>query len=320
MKLSIIVPVYNCKDKIIRLLSSVLSSDAEFELICVNDGSTDNTVSIIESFHDRRLVVYSKENQGTFKTWQYGLSKASGDYVTIFDQDDYVDSDCIDVIFRLIEENSADVFFSPYYFEKEDGTKKPGHLPFKEGLYKDKELETIRPVLLSGRVPYAKFSKVIRKEVLQDQVMNTYSGTVTDFEDWLTMIQVFGRISSIYISNRAYYHYILYSNTNSVSKSTRSYRKNFNSLLTMVDFLQESTYVRLNSEKIDMIYFYACRILLNKCIKIKEFSLARQILHDERFERGLKKANIPKYEKLLLSMKKANIYYCCYLLKKMLGN
>lgn len=79
-----------------------MKSQKDFEVICVNDGSTDNSLSILQSYQDDRVTVYSKKNEGVFKTWQYGLTKAKGDYVTIFDDDDYIDSEYIDVIYDFI--------------------------------------------------------------------------------------------------------------------------------------------------------------------------------------------------------------------------
>ena len=316
MKLSIIVPVYNCEDKIGRMLDSILSYDEEFEIICVNDGSTDNTLQVLKKYKDKRINIYTKENGGTFKAWQYGLQYAIGEYVCIMDQDDYVDKEGFSIVFDFINNIKADVLFTPYYLEQENGNNKIVAIPFNEGLYRGKKLERIRAKLCSGLVPYAKFSKVIRKKVLEEQVKNTYQGYIQDFEDWLTMIQVLSTIDSLYIKNKAYYHYIQYNNSNSGSKSTKSYRKNYKSLHNMISFLDDNSYSVLDNECIDSIYFYASRILIYKCIKIKEFSLANKILKDKRFLNFIPKANLGSYERIMLRLNNARLIYLLYITKK----
>lgn len=316
LKLSVIIPIYNCEKLIHKLLDSLLSSNISFEIICVNDGSTDNTLEVLEQYNDNRLKIYSKENAGTFKAWQYGLSKANGEYVTIMDQDDNIDSNYISFINEFIKTINADVLFTPYYIEKESGEKKIVNIPIHEGLYRGENIERIRNRLCDGSVPYAKFSKVIRKQVLDEQVKNTYEGTITDFEDWLTIIEVFSKIKSLCIVNRPFYHYIQYSNTNSVSKSTKSYRKNYDSMKAMISFLSKSNYSRLSDDTVESIYFYASRIILNKCIKIKELSLADEILNDQKFKQYVFKSNLKLYEKMLLKNSNALLIYYLYVIKK----
>ncbi len=317
MKLSIIVPIYNISNKIHILLDSVLKSELDFEVICVNDGSTDDTLAVLESISDNRLIVLTKKNEGTFKTWQYGVKKSSGEYVTILDQDDYIDEDYIQFIFDFIENIKADVLFTPYYVEDENGNKRCEQLPLEEGLYEGSNLNRIRRRLISGMVPYGKFTKVISSKILKEQIENTYQGDVRDFEDWLTMIQVFGKINSLYISHKPFYHYIQHNNGNSVSKSTISYRKNYASLKNMMDFLTVSNYVKLDNNVLDMIYFYSSRIILNKCTKISEVSLADEILKNKRFNKCIRYSNIKLYEKIILLTRNAKLYILCYRIRKL---
>ena len=121
MKLSIIVPTYNAEKSIKRLLDSILNSSFDFEVLCINDGSTDGTLSVLEGIQDTRLKVFTKENEGPYKAWQYGLKQSCGEYITILDSDDYADSDYIPTIFEFIDNIRADVLATPYFIEKENG-------------------------------------------------------------------------------------------------------------------------------------------------------------------------------------------------------
>lgn len=93
MKVSIIIPVYNCEKYIEACISSVLKITAyDWELILVDDGSKDSSGDICESFanKDSRISVYHQKNSGPSAARNFGLTKASGEYVRFVDSDDEV--------------------------------------------------------------------------------------------------------------------------------------------------------------------------------------------------------------------------------------
>ena len=92
MKLSVIIPAYNVEKYISECLDSVLVTKKEIEVIIVDDGSKDNTLSICEDYSkkDSRVKVYSKPNGGVSSARNYGLEKVSGDYIIFVDSDDYL--------------------------------------------------------------------------------------------------------------------------------------------------------------------------------------------------------------------------------------
>lgn len=93
---SIIIPVYNSANTIRECLESIVSqSFSDFEVIIVNDGSTDNTEEIIKSFseNDTRIKLYSFPNSGVSETRRRGISLATGEYILQVDSDDTINSD-----------------------------------------------------------------------------------------------------------------------------------------------------------------------------------------------------------------------------------
>ena len=301
MKLSVIIPVYNAANKIHIMIDSIIKSKLDFEVICVNDGSKDNSVNVIENYNDERIKVLTKENEGTFKAWQYGLKYASGEYVTIFDQDDYIDEGYIEYIYYFMDNIKADVLITPYYIEEESGENYVCEIGLEDGLYQEKDLYKIKDRILGGLIPYAKFTKVIKREVLQKQVKCTYQGQLRDFEDWLTMVEVFDFSDSIFIKNQSYYHYIQYSN--SVSKSTLSYRKNFDSLKKIMNVMRTKTYKKIDNNNYKSFCFYALNILLNKCLSIEEYDLAKEIIEMDIYHNQVLYSNIKKLKGFILYTK-----------------
>lgn len=96
MKLSIIVPVYNVEKYLAKCLESLLSQDTEdYEVIVVNDGSTDDCPQILEGFHSPRLRVFSKPNGGQSSARNFGLERARGEYVFFVDSDDFISDYCL---------------------------------------------------------------------------------------------------------------------------------------------------------------------------------------------------------------------------------
>lgn len=313
MKLSIIIPVYNAEKYLNTLMQSILKSQKDFEVICVNDGSTDNSLSILQSYQDDRVTVYSKKNEGVFKTWQYGLTKAKGDYVTIFDADDYIDSEYIDVIYDFINNIGGDMMYTPYFIETENGDKYVSKLPFQDGIYSDENLNKLRKLLISGKVPYSKTTKIIKKSILEEQVRNTYQGVLKDFEDWLTIIPVFNNIKNLYVSNVAYYHYVQH--LNSVSKTTTSYEDNYDALIIVCKFLMENKYSNLSTDDILSIYFYGSKSIIYRSIKIKEFHLAKRILKSEDFHNFIRLSNLSDLEKILLYIGNPRLIFVGYCIR-----
>ncbi|MEK8181048.1 glycosyltransferase family A protein [Flavobacterium buctense] len=87
---SIIIPVYNKEKFVFKTLKSILAQTySDYEIIIVNDGSTDNSETIIQSFKDHRIQYFSKENEGVAVARNYGLAKARGEYICFLDADDF---------------------------------------------------------------------------------------------------------------------------------------------------------------------------------------------------------------------------------------
>ena len=93
VKISVIIPVYNSEKYLERCLKSVIYQTYEnLEIICVNDGSEDNSLEILEDFKkkDERVKIISTENKGQSHARNKGLKESSGDYVSFIDSDDWV--------------------------------------------------------------------------------------------------------------------------------------------------------------------------------------------------------------------------------------
>lgn len=124
-KISIIVPVYNVEEYLQQCLDSIVSQSLkDIEIICVDDGSTDNSAKILDEIgaKDSRIKVVHKENAGYGAAMNVGLDMAIGEYVGIVESDDYVLPQMYETLYNAAVENDLDMVKSDayYWIEKEN--------------------------------------------------------------------------------------------------------------------------------------------------------------------------------------------------------
>lgn len=102
--LSIIIPTYNSSKYIIRCINSIISQSTklEYEIIVVNDGSTDNTEEVLSNIGDNRVICYHKKNGGVSIARNFGMEKSNGEYLTFIDSDDYISKNYFSTIEHLL--------------------------------------------------------------------------------------------------------------------------------------------------------------------------------------------------------------------------
>lgn len=111
-KVSIIVPIYNVENYVLKCIDTLTKQTYEnIEIILVNDGSTDNSYKYAKeaALVDNRIKLYSKENGGVSDARNYGIKRATGDYLILVDSDDTIDVNAILKMVSLLEENDADM-------------------------------------------------------------------------------------------------------------------------------------------------------------------------------------------------------------------
>lgn len=115
--ISVIVPVYNAQDGIKRCVDSLLNqSFKNFEIIFLNDGSKDNSLNILKDYEVKYsfIRVIDKQNEGVAVTRNKGILLAEGEYIMFMDNDDFVDSDCIETFYQAIHEKRLDLVIGGY--------------------------------------------------------------------------------------------------------------------------------------------------------------------------------------------------------------
>ena len=119
MQLSIIVPVYNVADYLAKCLDSLLAQDLpqnEYEIIVVNDGSTDNSGEIAQQYADKyaNITLINQGNQGLSGARNTGIKCAKGDYIQFVDSDDYLEENVLGGLLKQVEKDNLDVLRFKY--------------------------------------------------------------------------------------------------------------------------------------------------------------------------------------------------------------
>lgn len=118
---SVIIPAYNAEATILEAVNSVLAQTyPNFELIIINDGSSDRTVDLLQNISDPRIKIFNYENGGISQARNRGISQARGDYITYLDADDYWTSDKLELQVLALQHNlQAALAYSWVYFKYE---------------------------------------------------------------------------------------------------------------------------------------------------------------------------------------------------------
>ncbi len=128
IKISIVIPVYNVEKYVKRCIDSCLNQNLpsdEYEIIVVNDGSTDNSLKLVQEYKlaNLNITVLSQNNQGLSMARNNGLDIARGEYIWFVDSDDWIENNCLGDILGIIEVSSPDIIQIGFRFAYDDSNK-----------------------------------------------------------------------------------------------------------------------------------------------------------------------------------------------------
>ena len=269
VKISVVIPVYNAEEFLLESMNSLLNQTFEdFELICVNDGSKDNSLNILNDFakKDNRVKVFNQENAGCGAARNKALNEAKGDYIYFFDPDDYILSDAFEklyenaintqsdiVLFKIAKfRDGESVDYSSPGFNFDDEFPESFDFNNKSFQYKDVK----RHVLNSSFAPW---TKLYKKEFL-DSYDDFRFPTGLAFDDVPFHVMAMLRASKISFIPDYLYHYRL-SNPNSVNNTSSNGIYIMDIVDIVEDFLKQNNYYNefyneFYKFKIEQILYY----------------------------------------------------------------
>lgn len=240
IKVSIIVPFYNPGDGIRKTIESIQNQSLkEIEIILVDDGSTDVSSDVVESYtKDKRVRLVRKENGGVSSARNRGISEARGEYIGFVDADDWIEKDMYKDIYNLAVENSSDVCIGGFVREI-DGITENGDIDLRSISKETPEFIKRHIIfnMISGEDPL-KWDGIImgsvwrmiykRKTILEKSIL--FDQELAIMEDTVFCLEAIIEGENIAVGEKRHYHYV-YSSDSAVNR----YREDFYSQVKAVN-------------------------------------------------------------------------------------
>lgn len=260
-KISIIVPVYNSSKYLNKCLDSIINqSYKNIEIICINDGSTDKSLDILNEYKkiDDRVCVYTIKNSGVSCARNYGIKKSSGKYIMFIDSDDYIELDMIDRMMGTLLDEKVDIVRCNNFVEYFDKTIIEEYY-LKNKLINKIDSNIIDDIITSKLLTYC-CVLLVKKDILMKT--NLFNTNLKIYEDRVFYLELFLKAKSIYFMEDVLYHYVINN-----SSCTQSYKNVTNHLFDTIkgwkiidDILKDNNFddlkIVLNTKYLCMIMGY----------------------------------------------------------------
>ena len=225
--ISIIVPIYNAEKYIEKCLNSLVNqTKKELEFILVNDGSTDNTESIIKKYKDKRIKYFKNKNQGIGKTRNFGIKKATGEYLMFIDSDDYLELNACEELYKKAKKENSDLVICDFYKIYENGKLEEIKLPeFKSTTLKK------NPTLLLD-INLAPWNKLYKSTLIKENNISFIENL--KYEDAPFVAEALDRAKKISKVNKCLNYYLIRGNSETTVRDERTF-----DILKIVDLIRD---------------------------------------------------------------------------------
>lgn len=208
VEISIIVPVYNVEKYLNKCVDSIIKQTfTNWELILVDDGSTDNSGLLCDKFvkKDKRIRVIHKKNGGLSEARNYGIDMSKGNFLIFVDSDDYIDKNMCSILLKKLKENNADIVSCNFY--KVFDNKILLNSMFVKGEKIFLKDEILREYFLNLFPDiFATWNKIYKKELFVNNEIRFPIGRL--HEDIATTYKLYYYANKIVVINKPLYYYV----------------------------------------------------------------------------------------------------------------
>lgn len=306
MKISLIIPFYNGEKFCEKIFDLIFKQNYKnYEVICVDDGSTDNTLKILKSIEksNSKVKVFTQKNTGPGFARKLGFQKSSGDIVLFYDSDDSLyDENVFQNIVHIFEKENPDIIFYDLIITSKSGE-------FISKVIKDFDLrDEICDISLLENCLFKTnlCNKVFKRKLLNDDMF--YNGS--NFEDAYTLLSYLQNCNTFYYSSKHFYINNEVLNPNSLTKSINS--EKIMQVIEVLNLLNKSEKFKLLKEyKYFDMYCYQFKNLYknrkkwskNEVLMIKkDLKKMRSQFRGKAFKLSLKYFSIKRYILYILSL------------------
>lgn len=216
IKVSVIIPVYNVEKYLRECLDSVINQSLkEIEIICVNDGSTDTSLDILNEYakKENRIRIINKKNSGYGNTMNVGIEAAKGEYINFLESDDLIEPDMLKTLYDIVVKKDIDIIKADYFEYYGENKKLVPIELLKDKTKYNKCLEPSRNLWLFY-VPMMNCLGLFKREFIIKNNIKHNETPGASHQDMGFWFQTFCFATNIYYVNKAFYKY-RQDNTNS---------------------------------------------------------------------------------------------------------
>lgn len=203
-KVSVVVPIYNVEKYLIRCVESIINqSYKNLQVILVDDGSTDSCPQICDEYleKDKRIEVIHKANGGLSEARNFGIDKATGDYITFVDSDDFINDKFIEYLLKLLNENNADIACCS--FQRFSNENEVNRTENKIRVEQFNGIEAIENLCYQKEIKNSACAKIYRRKLFEDVCYPV--GKL--YEDLGTTYKLLFKAKKVVWSQKEYYYY-----------------------------------------------------------------------------------------------------------------
>ena len=219
-RISIIIPIYNVNKYLRECLDSIINQTLKtIEIICINDGSTDNSLEIIKEYiYDNRIIIINKNNSGYGDSMNQGLNIASGEYIGIVESDDFIDINMFENLYKITKKGDIDIIRSNFYLYWEKNKKEALNFKILKNLYNKifnpMELQNIflvQPSIWAG---------IYKKLFLIKHDIKFLTTPGASYQDTSFFYKTLYKANKIFCTKKAFYYYRQTNSNSSVNNNT----------------------------------------------------------------------------------------------------
>ena len=281
-KVSVIIPIYNAQQTIKRAVESVKAQTYEnWEIILVNDGSTDDSLKICKTLVDEKIHLINKPNGGVVNAYKQGILNASGDIICFCDADDTYLPDFLERGVKIIQEHNCEfVSFGCNLIEPDKMSQEKNAMA--EGFY-DKESiqkEIFPHCLFNDFIPGKYYSihvyrwtKVYKKELIM-RFIDQLDENCSQLEDNIFTTLAILYAQSLYVNNSSVYNYMIGSQSMS-THYTENLIDKYTYSLSVLKSLTEKYLAEYNPRQFNFLAYENYRIAFRKIAKGADFKTAK---------------------------------------------
>ncbi|WP_409201100.1 glycosyltransferase [Methanobrevibacter sp. DSM 116169] len=212
VKVSVVVPVYNVEKYLRKSLDSLINQTLkDIEIICVNDGSTDNSLAILEEYalKDNRIKIITKENGGLSSARNAGMKHITGEYTSFIDSDDWVETDAFELLFRFSKLKDLDILMFPFKFYDEDTSEvyqtQYNSLEVIDSKFNEEIFTYIDVKDVLFKIAHSPVNKLYKTSYLND--INAHFEEGLNYEDIAFFFPTFLNAKKVSICRKSFYFY-----------------------------------------------------------------------------------------------------------------